>query len=127
MTTNKDYYEECREILEKIDKLLKEIKESEKFTSWNNLFDSFSQDNNLTDKDQRKLKSKIKKIKERVDNRTKGVYNKTFSLKTLQHLKELYDFMLGSLNQYTSLENRDFENKILGKELAKKIEKFAEN
>lgn len=63
MTTNKDYYEECREILEKIDKLLKEIKESEKFTSWNNLFDSFSQDNNLTDKDQRKLKSKIKKNK----------------------------------------------------------------
>lgn len=63
MTTNKDYYEECREILEKIDKLLKEIKESEKFTSWNNLFDSFSQDNNLTDKDQRKLKSKIKKKK----------------------------------------------------------------
>lgn len=43
---------------------------------------------------------------------------------TLKCFKELYEFMLGSLNQYAPLENRDFENKILGDDLADEIEAF---
>lgn len=54
MATNKDYYEECKKNLEEIDKLLKE---SEKFTSWNNLFDSFSQDD-------KRQKTKLRKQKQ---------------------------------------------------------------
>lgn len=119
MATNKDYYEECKEILEKIDKLLKESKE---FKDLTHLFNDFADKKNpKKDEDDKQLLSadSLLRRKQRVEK------DKKCTLSTLKCFKEIYDFALGSLNQYTPLENKDFENKILGEDLAKKIEEFA--
>lgn len=117
MATNKDYYEECKKILETIDKLLKESKEFKDLTQ---LFNDFADEHNpQKDEDEKQLSAdNLFRRKQRVQK------DKKCTLSTLKCFKELYEFMLGSLNQYAPLENRDFENKILGEKLADEIEAF---
>lgn len=96
------------------------LKESKEFKDLTQLFNDFADEKNpQRDEDEKQLSAdNLFRRKQRVEK------DKKCTSSTLKCFKELYDFALGRSNQYIPLKNKEFENKILGKELAKKIEEF---
>lgn len=97
------------------------LKESKEFKDLTHLFNEFADEKNpQKDEDEKQLSAdNLFRRKQRVEK------DKKCTSSTLKCFKEIYDFALGRLNRYAPLENRDFENKILGDDLADKIEAFA--
>lgn len=109
----KNYYPQCKKILDEIEKKFG----SDGTKDWTHLLNEFIE--TKKGDDEKREREKFFKAKQRIEK------DKKCSYLYFKRFKELYQFMRKKLNEYIPLDNKEFEEKNLGKDVVEQIENWA--